>query len=153
VQRSVAIEGFVAWTLLLCLLDNIVSNPEKNRIAIAFVWLPGLDYEYAINELKWQHFPNQHSSKGQQKGQHGQGHLLKKMFLGVGASSFTFGPSGHTGPTKQRLSGFSHARQCGDEVLRILVTGGPPNFGGGGMPHLIKVISRSVPAFRTTGAG
>jgi hypothetical protein len=24
---------------------------------------------------------------------------------------------------------------CGDDVLRILVTGGPPNFGGGGIPH------------------
>jgi hypothetical protein len=36
--------------------------------------------------------------------------------------------------TKQRLSGFSQPRQCGDEVLRILVTGGPPIRGGGGMP-------------------
>jgi len=64
----------------------------------------------------------------------------EKNVFGGRASSFTFGPSGHAGPTKQRLSGFSHARQCGDKVLRILVTGGPPNFGGGGMPHLIKVV-------------
>ena len=27
--------------------------------------------------------------------------------------------------TKQRFSALSHARQCGDEVLRMLVTGGP----------------------------
>ena len=37
--------------------------------------------------------------------------------------------------TKQRFSGLSHMRQCGDEVLRILVTGGPPLRGGGGMPR------------------
>jgi hypothetical protein len=34
--------------------------------------------------------------------------------------------------TRQRFSGFNQPRQCGDEVLRILVTGGPPVRGGGG---------------------
>jgi hypothetical protein len=28
--------------------------------------------------------------------------------------------------TRQRFSGFSLQRQCGEEVLRTLVTGGPP---------------------------
>jgi hypothetical protein len=28
--------------------------------------------------------------------------------------------------TKQRFSGFNQPRQCGDDVLRMLVTGGPP---------------------------
>ena len=28
--------------------------------------------------------------------------------------------------TRHRFSGFSQPRQCGDDVLRILVTGGPP---------------------------
>src|SRR6266849_8858345 len=37
--------------------------------------------------------------------------------------------------TRQRLSGFSQPRQCGDVVLRILVTGKPPVRGGGGMPQ------------------
>src|SRR5450631_1431927 len=55
--------------------------------------------------------------------------------------------------TRQRLSGFSQPRQCGDVVLRIFVTGKPPARGGGGMPQRILVISRSVPAFLTTGAG
>src|SRR6202045_3406834 len=55
--------------------------------------------------------------------------------------------------TRHRLSGFSQPRQCGEAVLRILVTGGPPNFGGGGMPQRIIVSSRSAPALRTTGAG
>lgn len=55
--------------------------------------------------------------------------------------------------TRQRFSGLSQPRQWGDEVLRIFVTGGPPNFGGGGIPHRIKTISRSAPAFLTTGAG
>jgi hypothetical protein len=32
--------------------------------------------------------------------------------------------------TKHRFSGFSQPRQCGDDVLRTLVTGGPPNLGG-----------------------
>jgi hypothetical protein len=39
--------------------------------------------------------------------------------------------------TKQRFSGFSQLRQCGDDVLRILVTGGPPVRSGGGIPHRI----------------
>src|SRR5712675_3150812 len=55
--------------------------------------------------------------------------------------------------TKHRFSGLSQPRQCGDEVLRMLVTGGPPVRGGGGMPHRISTISRSVPTLRTTGAG
>ena len=55
--------------------------------------------------------------------------------------------------TKQRFSGLSHVHQCGDDVLRILVTGGPPVRGGGGMPHRIMASSRSLPELRTTGAG
>jgi hypothetical protein len=53
--------------------------------------------------------------------------------------------------TRQRFSGFSQPRQCGDDVLRMLVTGGPPVFSGGGIPRRIKTISRSLPAFRATG--
>jgi hypothetical protein len=56
------------------------------------------------------------------------------------------------GGTRQRLAGFSQPLQCGDVVLRILVTGGPPVRGGGGMPQRIITISRSAPALRTTGA-
>ena len=55
--------------------------------------------------------------------------------------------------TRHRLSGLSQPRQCGDEVLRIFVTGGPPVRGGDGMPQRIRTISRSPPALRTTGAG
>jgi hypothetical protein len=55
--------------------------------------------------------------------------------------------------TRQRFSGLSQPRQCGDDVLRILVTGGPPVRGGGGMPQRIITISRSAPALRTTGPG
>jgi hypothetical protein len=47
----------------------------------------------------------------------------------------------------------SEPRQCGEEVLRILVTGGPPVRGGGGMPQRIMISSRSSSALRTTGAG
>jgi hypothetical protein len=54
--------------------------------------------------------------------------------------------------TRQRFSGFSQPRQCVEDVLRILVTGGPPARGGGGMPQRIRMSSRSAPALRTTGA-
>src|SRR5712671_3904631 len=55
--------------------------------------------------------------------------------------------------TKQRFSGLSQARQCGDDVLRMLVTGGPGVRGGGGIPQRIMISSRTAPALRTTGAG
>ena len=55
--------------------------------------------------------------------------------------------------TKQRFSGLSHLRQCGDDVLRMLVTGGPPVRGGGGMPQRIIVISVPASVLRITGAG
>src|SRR4029077_17246993 len=47
--------------------------------------------------------------------------------------------------TKHRFSGLSQPRQCGDDVLRMLVTGGPPVRGGGGIPQRISTISRSGP--------
>jgi len=37
--------------------------------------------------------------------------------------------------TKQRFSGLGYIRQCGEDVLRMFVTGGPPVCGGGGMPR------------------
>src|ERR1700681_1428040 len=46
--------------------------------------------------------------------------------------------------TRQRFSGFNQARQCGDAVFLMFVTGAPPNFGGGGIPHRIMVSSRSA---------
>src|SRR6202040_2762914 len=55
--------------------------------------------------------------------------------------------------TRHRFSGFSQPRQCGEDVLRMLVTGGPPVRGGGGMPQRIITISRPAPALRTIGAG
>jgi hypothetical protein len=55
--------------------------------------------------------------------------------------------------TRLRFSGFSQPRQCGDDVLRMLVTEGPPVRGGGGMPQRIMTNSRSTPALRMTGAG
>jgi hypothetical protein len=39
-------------------------------------------------------------------------------------------------------------RQCGEDVLRMLVTGAPPVRGGGGMPQRISTISRSAPTSR-----
>jgi hypothetical protein len=54
--------------------------------------------------------------------------------------------------TRHRLSGLSQPRQCGDDVLRMLVTGGPPLRGGGGIPQRIMISSRSPAALCTTGA-
>src|ERR1700752_354228 len=45
--------------------------------------------------------------------------------------------------TKHRFSGFSQPRQCGEDVFRMLLTGGPPVRSGGGMPQRIMVSSRS----------
>src|SRR3954451_13598350 len=55
--------------------------------------------------------------------------------------------------TRHRFSGLSHMRQCGEDVLRIFVTGGPPVRGGGDIPQRISSISRSAPTLRMTGAG
>jgi hypothetical protein len=49
-------------------------------------------------------------------------------------------------------NGLSQPRHCGDDVLRMLVTGGPPVRGGDGMPHRIRINFRPVPALRMTGA-
>src|SRR5882672_11691070 len=46
--------------------------------------------------------------------------------------------------TRQRFSGLSQPRQCGEDVLRMLVTGGPAVRGGGGMPQRIVAISVPV---------
>src|ERR1700688_2844959 len=55
--------------------------------------------------------------------------------------------------TRQRLSGFSQPRQCGDAVLRMLVTGGPGVRGGGGIPQRIMASSLPLSVLRITGAG
>src|SRR5712664_2975783 len=54
--------------------------------------------------------------------------------------------------TRHRLLGFNQPCQCGDVVLRMLVTGRPPARGGGGIPQRIVISSRSPAALRTTGA-
>jgi hypothetical protein len=42
---------------------------------------------------------------------------------------------------RQRFSGFSQPRQCGDEALRMLVTGGPPVRGGGGIGSVVEIVT------------
>src|SRR6516165_12423823 len=46
--------------------------------------------------------------------------------------------------TRHRFSGLSHTRQCGEDVLRMFVTGAPGVRGGGGMPQ--RIVTVSVPA-------
>jgi hypothetical protein len=55
------------------------------------------------------------------------------FFLVAGLRSGAYSAKLLTG-TRQRFSGFSHPRQCGDDVLGMLVAGGPPVRGGGGKP-------------------
>jgi hypothetical protein len=55
------------------------------------------------------------------------------FFLVSGFGSGAYSAKLFTG-TRQRFSGLSQPRQCGDDVLRMLVTGGLPVRGGGGMP-------------------
>jgi hypothetical protein len=45
--------------------------------------------------------------------------------------------------TRHRFSGLGQPRLCGDAMLRILVTGAPPNFGGGRIPQRIMISSRT----------
>lgn len=52
-----------------------------------------------------------------------------------------------------QISGLSQARQWGEVVLRMLVTGKLPARGGGGMPQRIVISSRPVSVLRMTGAG
>jgi hypothetical protein len=41
--------------------------------------------------------------------------------------------------TRQRFSGFNQPRQCGEDVLRMLVTGAPPIFGvSHGSPSAVR---------------
>src|SRR3954451_16858510 len=45
--------------------------------------------------------------------------------------------------TRQRSSALSQRRQCGEVVVRIFVTGGYGDFGGGGMPQRI-IVTRDL---------
>jgi hypothetical protein len=49
------------------------------------------------------------------------------------------------------VSGFGFGAYSA-KLLRMVVTGGPPVRGGGGMPHRIMLNSRPVSVLRTTGA-
>jgi hypothetical protein len=55
--------------------------------------------------------------------------------------------------TRQRFSGLSYMRQCGDDVLRMFVTGGLPVRGGAGISHRIVTIAVPVSVLRMAGAG
>src|ERR1700721_1508944 len=74
------------------------------------------------------------------------------FFLVSGFGSGAYSAKLLNGP-KHGFWGLSHARQCGDDVLRMLVIGGPPVRGGGGMPQ--RIMTNSVPfsVLRMTGAG
>ena len=74
------------------------------------------------------------------------------LFLGLGVRLGEYSAKLLNG-TRQRFSGFSQPRQCGDDVLRMFVTGGPPVRGGGGMPHRISVSTVPASVLRITGAG
>jgi hypothetical protein len=58
-----------------------------------------------------------------------------------------FGSGAHSAKlfngTRHRFSGLSQPRQCGELVLRMLVTGGPPVRGGGGMTEHDVAIYRA----------
>jgi hypothetical protein len=74
------------------------------------------------------------------------------LFLVTGFGSGAYSAKLLAG-TLQRFSGFSYMRQCGEVVLRMFVTGGPPVRGGGGMPQRIVTISVPDWVLRMTGAG
>jgi hypothetical protein len=45
--------------------------------------------------------------------------------------------------TKHRFSGLSQARQCGEDVFLMFITGYPPARGGGGIPQRIIMSFRA----------
>src|ERR1700759_4357919 len=55
--------------------------------------------------------------------------------------------------TKQRFPRLRPARQSGDAVCRILVTGKPPTRGDGGIPERMVTSAVPVSLLRITGAG
>ena len=57
------------------------------------------------------------------------------------------------GPDQATVFRLEPHAQCREDELRILVTGGPPVRGGGGMPQRIVTISVPVSVLRMTGAG
>src|SRR5436190_15367854 len=65
------------------------------------------------------------------------------FFLVSGFGSGAYSAKLFTG-TRQRFSGFNQPRQWGELVM--LVTGGPPVRGGGGMPQRIMASSQPSPA-------
>src|SRR5689334_22108456 len=67
-----------------------------------------------------------------------QGEQTTSFFFVSGLGSGAYSAKLFAG-TRQRFSGFSQPRQCGDDVFLMLVTGGPPVRGGGGMPQRIKI--------------
>ena len=78
-----------------------------------------------------------------------------QTFLPVAGSAASVGSQKLVTGTRQRNSGFIHARQCGELVLRMFVTPrsiapGLRNAGGVGMPHRAPMISRSPVGLRRT---
>jgi hypothetical protein len=68
--------------------------------------------------------------------------------------SIIFSASLITNSDNRHIQSFRvNIHQSGDDVLRMLVTGGPPVRGGGGMPR--RIVASSVPwsVLRITGAG
>ena len=66
-------------------------------------------------------------------------HTTSFFFFGFGSGAYS---AKLLAGTRYRFSGFSQPRRCGDDVLRMLVTRGPPVRGGGGMPHRISACRR-----------
>jgi len=92
------------------------------------------------------------ANKGKQRRSSFRANQTTSFFLVSGFGSGAYSAKLLAG-TRQQFSGFSHMRQCGEDVLRMFVTGAPGVRGGGGMPHRIRTIARSPSVLRMTGAG
>jgi hypothetical protein len=79
------------------------------------------------------------------------------MTIWLSKEAFNDSPHSKLGEARKRFwclrCDHGHKPRRGDDVLRTLVTGGPPVRGGGGMPR--RIIASSVPdsLFRVTGEG
>ena len=86
------------------------------------------------------------ASKSEQGPLIAQGKPDYVLFLVAGLGSGAYSEKLEAG-TRQRCSGLSQPRQCGDDVLRILVIGYSPNLGGGGPAHFDQLALSFLGAY------
>src|SRR5881396_3010675 len=111
--------------------DGVRGGGEK-----PYTWCgPGIGFDFVPRSpLKIVHTPAKANSGRSSLSENQTTSFFLVSGLGPGAYSAKLFAG-----TKHRFSGLGHIGQCGDAVLRMFVTGGPPARGGGGISQRIMV--------------